>query len=133
MKPDRTDAILRALAEPRRRAILELVSATELAAGEIAAAFDGTRPAVCQHLALLKDAGLVSERRDGSRRLYRAEPDGFADFHRYLDQLWAPRSSEVERSPRPTIHCRARKKSADDTGRAAARETADSQDDRRPK
>jgi DNA-binding transcriptional ArsR family regulator len=57
-------------------------------AGEIAAAFDVTRRAVCQHLALLKDAGLVSERRDGSRRLYRAEPDGFADFRRYLDQLW---------------------------------------------
>jgi len=67
-----TDDALRALAEPRRRAILRLVAHGELAAGEIAAAFDAARTAVSQHLTVLKHAGLLSERRDGTRRLYRA-------------------------------------------------------------
>ena len=59
-------------AEPRRRAILRLVARDELAAGEIAAAFDVTRTAVGQHLTVLKDAGLLAERRDGTRRRARA-------------------------------------------------------------
>ena len=63
------DEALRAIAEPRRRAILRLVARDELAAGEIAAAFDITRTAVSQHLTVLKNAGLLSERRDGTRWL----------------------------------------------------------------
>lgn len=83
------DNALRAIAEPRRRAILRLVARDELAAGEIAAAFDITRTAVSQHLTVLKKAGLLSERRDGTRRLYRARAEGLAGLREYLDDMWA--------------------------------------------
>ena len=88
-KPDSTGDALRAIAEPRRRAILQLVAHDELSAGEIAAAFDVTRPAVSQHLTVLKNAGLLVERRDGTRRLYRAEPSGLQALRELLDELWA--------------------------------------------
>ena len=84
-----TDEALRALAEPRRRAILRLVAHDELAAGEIAAAFDVTRTAVSQHLTVLRNAGLLSERRAGTRRLYRARPEGLAGLREFLDDMWA--------------------------------------------
>src|SRR6266705_2882513 len=82
------DAALRAIVEPRRRAILRLVTRDELAAGEIAAAFDVTRTAVSQHLTVLKNAGLLAERRDGTRRLYRARPEGMAGLRQFLDEMW---------------------------------------------
>ncbi|WP_328306168.1 ArsR/SmtB family transcription factor [Actinomycetospora sp. NBC_00405] len=85
---DPRDRALRALAEPRRRAILQLVAHDELAAGEIAAAFDVTRPAVSQHLTVLKEAGLLTERREGTRRLYGARPEGLAELREMLDDLW---------------------------------------------
>ncbi len=84
-----TDDALRAIAEPRRRAILRLVARDELAAGEIAEAFDVSRTAVSQHLTVLKSAGLLSERRDGTRRLYRARAEGLAGLRDYLDDMWA--------------------------------------------
>ncbi len=84
-----TDAALKAIAEPRRRAILRLVADDELAAGEIAAAFDVTRTAVSQHLTVLKSAGLVTERRQGTRRLYRARPEGLDGLREFLDEMWA--------------------------------------------
>jgi DNA-binding transcriptional ArsR family regulator len=84
-----TDEVLRALAEPRRRAILRLVGRDELAAGEIAAAFDVTRTAVSQHLTVLRNAGLLSERRVGTRRLYRARPEGLAGLREFLEDMWA--------------------------------------------
>ncbi len=84
-----TDEALKAIAEPRRRAILRLVANEELAAGEIAAAFDVTRTAVSQHLTVLRHAGLLTERRDGTRRLYRARPDGLAGLREFLDDMWA--------------------------------------------
>ena len=84
-----TDEVLRALAEPRRRAILQLVAHDELAAGEIAAAFEITRPAVSQHLTVLKNAGLLHERRDGTRRLYRARSEGLVGLRDILDDIWA--------------------------------------------
>jgi DNA-binding transcriptional ArsR family regulator len=83
-----TDEALRALAEPRRRAILRLVARDELAAGEIAAAFEVTRTAISQHLTVLKHAGLLAERRDGTRRLYRARPEGLAGLRQFLDDVW---------------------------------------------
>ena len=96
-EPDRQmDEALRALAEPRRRAILRLVAHTELAAGEIAGCFDVTRTAVSQHLTVLKNAGLLTERRVATRRLYRARPDGLAGLREFLDQMWAS-SLEVAR------------------------------------
>jgi DNA-binding transcriptional ArsR family regulator len=79
---------IRALAEPNRRRILKLVSGGELSAGEIASGFEITRPAVSQHLTVLRDAGLVSERRDGTRRLYRVRPEGFADLKSFLEAFW---------------------------------------------
>ena len=84
-----TDEALRALAEPHRRAILRLVSDEEMAAGQIAASFDVSRTAVSQHLTVLKNAGLLTERRDGTRRLYRARPEGLAGLRRFLDDMWA--------------------------------------------
>jgi DNA-binding transcriptional ArsR family regulator len=84
-----TDEALRALAEPRRRAILRLVAHQELPAGQIAAAFEVTRSAVSQHLTVLKSAGLLTERRDGTRRLYRTRPEGLAGLRQMLDQMWA--------------------------------------------
>jgi DNA-binding transcriptional ArsR family regulator len=90
------DEALRALAEPRRRAILRLVAHTELAAGEIAGCFDVTRTAVSQHLTVLKNAGLLTERRVATRRLYRVRPDGLAGLREFLDQMWAS-SLEVAR------------------------------------
>jgi DNA-binding transcriptional ArsR family regulator len=84
-----TDETLKAIAEPRRRAILRLVADDELPAGEIAAAFDVSRTAVSQHLTVLKNAGLLTERRDGTRRLYRARPEGLDGLRQLLDDMWA--------------------------------------------
>lgn len=84
------DAALQAMAEPRRREILRLVWSQELPAGHIAAHFEGevTRPAISQHLRVLKDAGLIEERRDGTRRLYRARPAGLTEMREYFEALW---------------------------------------------
>jgi DNA-binding transcriptional ArsR family regulator len=85
---DATDEALRALAEPRRRAILRLVTHDERSAGEIAAAFEVSRTAISQHLTVLKNAGLLTERRDGTRRIYRARPEGLAGLRAFLDEMW---------------------------------------------
>jgi DNA-binding transcriptional ArsR family regulator len=82
------DAALKAIAEPRRREILRLVRNDELTAGAIAAHFDVTRPAISQHLSVLRDAGLVVERRDGTRRWYRARPDGTRELRTWLEAFW---------------------------------------------
>jgi uncharacterized protein YndB with AHSA1/START domain len=82
------DDAIRALAEPRRRAILRLIQDQELPAGKIAEHFDVTRPAISQHLAVLKAAGLITERREGTRRLYRARPEGFAELGTYIEEFW---------------------------------------------
>ncbi len=90
------DEALKAIAEPRRRAILQLVAHDELPAGEIAAAFEVSRTAVSQHLTVLKNAGLLSERREGTRRLYRARPEGLDGLRQVLNDMWAS-SLEVAR------------------------------------
>ena len=82
---------LKAIAAPHRRQILRLVRTGELSAGEIAAHFDVTRPAVSQHLNVLKEAGLLSERRNGTRRLYRARPQGLAELRVFLEEFWDER------------------------------------------
>ena len=83
------DAVLKALAEPRRREILRLVWSDELPAAEIAARFgDVTRSAVSQHLGVLRTAGLLTERREGTRRLYRADQAEMARLRRFLDEYW---------------------------------------------
>ena len=79
---------LRALAPDRRRRILELVKDRELTAGQIASRFDVTRPAISQHLAVLREAGLVTERRDGRRRIYRARGDGLLEIRAFIERFW---------------------------------------------
>ena len=91
------EAALKAIAEPRRRAILRLVSDTELPVGSIAAHFDVTRPAISQHLTVLKEAGLVSERRNGTRRLYKARPEGLIEVRSFLDEFWSDRLEALKR------------------------------------
>lgn len=89
--------VLRAVVEPRRRAILRLVAASELSAGEIAESFDVSRTAISQHLTVLKGAGLLTERRDGTRRLYRTRPEGLAGLRRFLDELWSNALADAAR------------------------------------
>jgi DNA-binding transcriptional ArsR family regulator len=79
--------IFEAVAQPKRREILRLISAGELSAGEIASHFEITQPAISQHLKVLKDAGLVSERREGTRRLLSVRAEGLADLHAFLDEV----------------------------------------------
>jgi DNA-binding transcriptional ArsR family regulator len=91
------EAALKAIAAPRRRQILRLVRDDELSAGEIASHFDVTRPAVSQHLNVLKEAGLVSERRNGTKRLYKARPEGLADLKEFLTEFWDVRLDALKR------------------------------------
>src|SRR5881409_2440227 len=91
------EAALKAIAAPRRRQILTLVRDDELSAGEIASHFDVTRPAVSQHLNVLKEAGLVTERRNGTRRLYRARPEGFIQLKAFLEEFWDERLEALKR------------------------------------
>ena len=88
---------LKAIAGPRRRQILTLVRESELTAGAIASHFDVTRPAISQHLNVLKEAGLVSERRNGTRRLYRARPEGLAELKDFLEEFWDVRLETLKR------------------------------------
>jgi DNA-binding transcriptional ArsR family regulator len=85
------DRVARAIAEPRRREILALVRDAELSAGDIAAGFEISRPAVSQHLAVLREAGLLSERREGTRRYYRAQPQAMAGLRDFLNEFWTDR------------------------------------------
>jgi DNA-binding transcriptional ArsR family regulator len=91
------EAALRAIAEPHRRQILTLVRDREVSSGKIAAHFDVTRPAVSQHLTVLKEAGLVSERRNGTRRLYRARPEGLGELRAFLETFWDERLETLRR------------------------------------
>ena len=91
------EATLKAIAAPHRRRILRLVRDEELSAGEIAAHFDVTRPAVSQHLTVLKEAGLVNERRNGTRRLYRARPEGLLELRAFLEEHWGERLEALKR------------------------------------
>jgi DNA-binding transcriptional ArsR family regulator len=90
------DAALKAIAEPRRREILRLVWGRELAAGDIAAHFDVTRPAISQHLRVLATAGLVSERRAGTRRLYAARPESLKELREFLETFWDDRLARLK-------------------------------------
>jgi DNA-binding transcriptional ArsR family regulator len=108
------DAALKALAEPRRREILRLVWTHELPATSIADHFgEVTRSAISQHLGVLKAAGLVSERRDGTRRLYQARQDEMRRLRDFLDDYW---TSGLERL-RDAAEAAQREKGASD-GRA---------------
>jgi len=81
-------AILAAVASPRRRQILKLVWDAERTAGEIAAALDVTWPATSQNLRVLRESGLVTERRDGTRRFYRANRQALGSMRQFVRQMW---------------------------------------------
>lgn len=99
------DNVLQALAEPQRRRILQLVRDRELPAGEIADQFEITPQAVSQHLRVLKEAGVLRERRDGTRRLYAIRPEAIESVRAFLDDLWpsslARLKATVERDRNP--------------------------------
>jgi DNA-binding transcriptional ArsR family regulator len=82
------DSVLRALADPHRRQILRLVQHSELPAGQIAAHFDLTQQAVSQHLTVLKRAGLLAERREGTRRLYSLRFESLQPLRNLIDEFW---------------------------------------------
>jgi DNA-binding transcriptional ArsR family regulator len=79
---------LAALGDPTRRAIFEHLADRPRAVGELARELPVSRPAVSQHLKVLKDAGLVIDRPAGARRIYHLDPDGVGDLRAYLDQFW---------------------------------------------
>jgi DNA-binding transcriptional ArsR family regulator len=79
---------LTALGDPTRRAIFERLATGPQAVGELARGLPVSRPAVSQHLKVLKDAGLVSDRADGTRRLYQLDPSGIEAVRSYFDTLW---------------------------------------------
>jgi DNA-binding transcriptional ArsR family regulator len=78
-----------ALGDPTRRAIFELLADGPRAVGELAEQLPVTRPAVSQHLKVLKEAGLVIDHPDGTRRLYQLDPDGIGALRAYLDRFWS--------------------------------------------
>jgi len=92
------EAAIRAIAERHRREIVRLVRDKELTAGQIASHFEVSRPAVSQHLRILKDSGLVTERRQGTRRYYRARVEGLAELRAFLE-VFLGEDSWIE--PRP--------------------------------
>jgi DNA-binding transcriptional ArsR family regulator len=80
---------LDALGDPTRRAIFELLGNGPRAVGDIAGRLPVSRPAVSQHLKVLKDAGLVVDQAVGTRRLYQLDPDGVAELHNYFKRFWS--------------------------------------------
>jgi DNA-binding transcriptional ArsR family regulator len=95
-----------ALGDATRREIMERLRGGPRPVGEIAAGLPISRPAVSQHLRVLKEAGLVTERRNGTRRLYRLDPDGLGELRRYVEDHWeqalAAFKEEAERERRST-------------------------------
>jgi DNA-binding transcriptional ArsR family regulator len=97
MPAEAADQVLRALADPTRRTMLRLVRSQELAAGQIAAQFPMTQQAVSQHLHVLHRAGLVTERREGTRRLYLLRPDALGPVQALLHELWPDALDRLKR------------------------------------
>ena len=94
------DAFL-ALADPTRRRIVESLADGESPFGDLADQFEMSRPAVSQHLKVLREAGLVAVRKDAQRRIYRLSPEGLGELDRWLDKVkrfWGPRLDDLERA-----------------------------------
>jgi DNA-binding transcriptional ArsR family regulator len=106
------DAALRALAEPTRREILRLVHTRERTAGEIAEHFTVTRPAISQHLRALEEAELVTVRRDGTKRWYRARPEGLGELREWLQTMWTDSLADLKREAEHEARHDARPKKA---------------------
>jgi len=96
------NALFTALSDPTRRNVFERLQAGGRSVGELAENLPVSRPAVSQHLKVLKDAGLVRDRAEGTRRVYYIDPQGLAAVRKWLDQFWdaalAAYAEEVERS-----------------------------------
>ena len=90
--------VIEALGDATRRAVLERLQSGPRSVGEIADGLPVSRPAVSQHLRVLKDAGLVTDRPAGTRRIYQLAPDGLADLRRYIDGFWAQALAGLKRS-----------------------------------
>jgi DNA-binding transcriptional ArsR family regulator len=97
---------LATLADPTRRAIFERLAAKPRSVGELAQGLPVTRPAVSQHLKVLKEAGLVTDAAQGTRRVYRIDPHGLGEIRKWFDQFWDRQidafSEEVERDSKDT-------------------------------
>ena len=89
--------LFRALADPTRRAVFERLAVREMSVSELVDGFDVSQPAISQHLASLRGAGLVSERREGRRAIYRAEPEGLAALVDWIDHYRAFWPERIER------------------------------------
>jgi len=98
-------AAFAALADPTRRQVFERLAAGPAPVGELARGLPVSRPAVSQHLKVLKEAGLVNDRPDGTRRVYQIDPQGLGALRAWLDQFWAVAldayAAEVERQTTP--------------------------------
>lgn len=92
------DAVLKALSDPHRREMLKLVQTSELAAGQIALHFDMTQQAVSLHLKTLERAGLLNERRDGTRRMFSLRPEGLDTVRDVLAELWPDALTRLKRA-----------------------------------
>jgi DNA-binding transcriptional ArsR family regulator len=104
--PAAPDAVLRALADPHRRQILRLVQHAELPAGQIAASFTLTQQAVSQHIGVLRQAGLLTERREGARRLYVLNHQALEPVRELLSEFWPDALGRLKKAvetahPRP--------------------------------
>jgi len=88
--------VFNALAQPKRRDILRLLSAGELSAGQIASRFAVTQPAISQHLKVLKEVGLISERRDGTKRMLSVRADGLVELHDFLAEVLPTRLDRLK-------------------------------------
>jgi DNA-binding transcriptional ArsR family regulator len=98
------DQSFAALADPTRRDIFERIVRAPGAVGELAASFPVSRPAVSQHLRVLADAGLVTVRVDGARRVYSADPRGLSELRSYVERMWSGALGEFEKAARKRAH-----------------------------
>ena len=106
-----------ALGDPHRRAIVELLAERDCSVGELAAALPISRPAVSRHLRLLREAGLVTRRAEGTRRLYRLHDEGIAAVRAYLEEVWGDAAARFRLLAENTTE--PREDAADAAGRKA--------------
>jgi DNA-binding transcriptional ArsR family regulator len=90
--------VFEAIAQPKRRAILRLLAGGELSAGELASSFSVTQPAISQHLRVLREANLITARREGTRRLYSLQRDGLSDVHSFLADMLPARLQDLKKA-----------------------------------
>ncbi len=114
MSPTHADAALAmsAFAEPTRRAILDRLVEGERAVSELVAALDASQPSISQHLRVLLDAGLVTVRRDGRRRIYRASPEGLAHVRAEVERYWQAAVAQMKDDLEQPASTTARKKTS---------------------